>query len=212
MAKNIDVFEPEIKEDYLRSVVPMRGYKSFEYRFVPRQTGNIIIPAIEFSYFNPGTNEYQIVHTDSLQFSIVPASVNDNINKESLVIKTVNSNPVNKKLVIGIAGLLLIIFGILLSRFIRPSLQNSERKLTTDYKEMSEKNRYVTNTEFSQRTYSPAIEPLYTARLALVQQDCKLFYKELNIALRCFIANKLSLSSLQLDNKTIEKEMRTKGN
>lgn len=209
--KNIDVFEPEIKEDYLRSVVPMRGYKSFEYRFVPRQTGNIIIPAIEFSYFNPGTNEYQIVHTDSLQFSIVPASVNDNINKESLVIKTVNSNPVNKKLVIGIAGLLLIIFGILLSRFIRPSLQNSERKLTTDYKEMSEKNRYVTNTEFSQRTYSPAIEPLYTARLALVQQDCKLFYKELNIALRCFIANKLSLSSLQLDNKTIEKEMRTKG-
>jgi hypothetical protein len=57
---------------------------------------------------------------------------------------------------------------------------------------------------------SPA-EPLFKARVALVQQDCKLFYKELNMALRNYIANKLSLSSPHLDIKALEQEMKMKG-
>jgi hypothetical protein len=57
---------------------------------------------------------------------------------------------------------------------------------------------------------SPA-EPLFKARVALVQQDCKLFYKELNMTLRNYIANKLSLSSPHLDIKALEQEMKMKG-
>ena len=209
--KSIDVFEPEIKEDYLKSVVPMRGYKCFEYRFVPRRTGNITIPAIEFSYFNPGTNGYHTIHTNPLQISIIPAIVHGDNNMDSFAIKANNKNSINKKLVIGIASLLLIVFGFILSRLIRSSIHNSDRKQSADLKDKPGNNSNNSKSDIPLYSYSSAFEPLFKARLALVQKDCKLFYKELNIALRNFLSNKLSLSSSHLDNKTLEQEMRIKG-
>lgn len=210
--KGIEVFEPSVKEDYLKSVVPMRGYKTFEYRFVPRQTGDIIIPPVAFSYFDPATDVYQTIHTDSLQVRVIPATARENDHSESsLTDNEGGSSFIHKKLVIGIAGILLILFGIILSRLIRSSVRDAEEGGSTDIDHKPE-NGFAAQKDIPLRTVaaSPA-EPLFKARVALVQQDCKLFYKELNIALRNYIANKLSLSFPHTDIKILEHEMRMKG-
>ena len=209
--KGIEVFEPSIKEDYLKSVVPMRGYKTFEYRFVPRQTGDIIIPAVAFSYFDPATNAYQTVRTDSLQVRVIPATPRENDHSGSLTDNKEGGSFIHKKLVIGIAGILLILFGIILSRLIRSSVRDAEEGVSADI-DPKPVNSFAAQKDISLRTVaaSPA-EPLFKVRVALVQQDCKLFYKELNIALRNYITNKLSLSSPHTDVKTLEHEMRMKG-
>jgi hypothetical protein len=209
--KGIEVFEPSIREDYLKSVVPMRGYKTFEYRFVPRQTGDIIIPPVAFSYFDPHTNAYQTIHTDSLQVRVIPEAARENDHAGSLNDNEGSRSAIHKKLVIGIAGILLIIFGIILSRLIRSSVRDTEESMPAG---MDQKpgNSNTAQNDIPLRTVaaSPA-EPLFKARVALVQQDCKLFYKELNMTLRNYIANKLSLSSPHLDIKALEQEMKMKG-
>ncbi len=210
--KGIEVFEPSVKEDYLKSVVPMRGYKTFEYRFVPRQTGDIIIPPVAFSYFDPATDVYQTIHTDSLQVRVIPATARENDHSESsLTDNEGGSSFIHKKLIIGIAGILLILFGIILSRLIRSSVRDAGEGMSADIDHKPE-NGFAAQKDIPLRTVaaSPA-EPLFKARVALVQQNCKLFYKELNIALRNYIANKLSLSFPHTDIKTLEHEMRMKG-
>ena len=189
----------------------MRGYKTFEYRFVSRQTGDIIIPSVAFSYFDPAANAYQTVHTDSLQLRVIPAAARENDYSESLTDNKGGGSFIHKKLVIGIAGILLIIFGIVLSRLIRSSVRDAEAGMPADI-DHKPGNSFAAQKDIPLRAVagSPA-EPLFKVRVALVQQDCKLFYKELNIALRNYIANKLSLSSPHTDIKTLEHEMRMKG-
>ena len=62
----IDVFEPEIKDslDYMQ--VPMNGKREFHYRFVSSKPGMYMLPAIDFSFFNPDTNSYRQMHTASV--------------------------------------------------------------------------------------------------------------------------------------------------
>lgn len=208
--KNIDVFEPEIKEDYLKSLVPMRGYKSFEYRFVPRRAGNNTIPSIEFSYFDPALNEYHTIHTRPLHISVAAAVDKAEINVGPSENKIPDSKPINKKLITGIAGLLLVVFGVILSRLIRSSVRSGNNGIPVDNKSKPANNQ-ISKDEIPMQSHTLSLEPLFKPRLALVRQDCKLFYRELNVALRNYVAKKLSLSSPLLDAKIIEHEMKMQG-
>lgn len=59
-------YEPTVKENLDKTVAPISGTKMFEYTFTAKQPGTIIIPPIEFSYFDPSANAYKIIHTDSI--------------------------------------------------------------------------------------------------------------------------------------------------
>lgn len=209
--KNIEVFEPSIKEDYLRSVVPMRGYKTFEYRFVPRQTGNIIIPAIAFSYFDPHTNAYQTIHTDSLQLRVAPAAAGENDLTGSSTEKERGDNSIHRRLIIGIAGILLILFGLILSRLIRSSVRDAATNVPASMNREPENSHPAQNDIPMPTVAAYPADPLFKARVALAQKDCKLFYRELNAALRKYVAGNLSLSSPHADIKIVEQEMKMKG-
>ncbi len=48
------------------------GYKEFEYPFIARAEGNYTIPAVEFSYFDPKTEAYTTLNTNSFSVVITP--------------------------------------------------------------------------------------------------------------------------------------------
>lgn len=59
----IEAFEPKIREQYDPVSFPLSGEKSFEYSFVPLKEGRTQIPAVEFNFFDPATQEYKQIST-----------------------------------------------------------------------------------------------------------------------------------------------------
>ena len=66
----IEGFEPTVIDslDYTQS--PMNGKREFHFRFVSAKPGNYNLPAVSFSFFNPDTNNYKIISTNSTNIQI----------------------------------------------------------------------------------------------------------------------------------------------
>lgn len=81
--KGFDVFEPEITEELDKNKVPLDGWRSYVFPFVPNKEGSFVIPAIMFSYFDPQTDSFKTAMTDSIQIMVSGK-------KESVDIATLN--------------------------------------------------------------------------------------------------------------------------
>lgn len=69
---NIEIFEPE-KKDNIRTISKgMIGTKKNIYTLVPQQSGKQIIPSLEFSYFDPSKNEYVTINSQPISLEVEP--------------------------------------------------------------------------------------------------------------------------------------------
>ncbi|MFT3705854.1 MAG: BatD family protein [Agriterribacter sp.] len=207
--KDVEVFEPSAKEDFLKSVVPMRGYKSFEYTFMPKRSGTSVIPAVNFTYFDPKANQYRTIATDSIHLNVVASQSKNAKELYTLQSNAVNDIGFNRYWIMAIAGVLLIGFGIVLLKYIQTGSNNgniSGQKKTQEYEK-------TTKDENTPPPPQPEFltGPLFKSRLFLVQQDSRSFYSELGKALRNHITEKLQPSSSYLEVKKIESLMRANG-
>lgn len=84
---DFEVYEPQENENIQVSASGMTGNKTFQFLAIPRTQGSYIIPAIEFSYFDPvqgkyiehQTEEFKItVNKGDERFAATSNSVNDN--------------------------------------------------------------------------------------------------------------------------------------
>jgi hypothetical protein len=51
----------------------LQGEKIFDFLLIPRRAGNLQIPSLHFSFFNPNDKHYHKLTTDPIQVSIAPA-------------------------------------------------------------------------------------------------------------------------------------------
>jgi len=56
--RQLEVFDPVIKENISKNSNYIKGSKSFEYIIVPERPGEFDIPGTQFSYFDPETERY----------------------------------------------------------------------------------------------------------------------------------------------------------
>lgn len=61
--KGVDTAEPKVSEDVNKYVFPLYGTKTFEYDFIPDDTGSIVIPTIQFPFYDPYQHIYKIATT-----------------------------------------------------------------------------------------------------------------------------------------------------
>jgi len=206
--KDVEVFEPSVKEDFLKSVVPMRGYKSFEYTFMPKRSGASVIPAVNFTYFDPKANQYRTISTDSIHVNVGAVQSKNTKDVYALQSNTANDIGVNRYWIMAVAGVLLIVFGIVLLRYIQKGSSNGtpsgEKKIQEDKKTGREESTTPPQPEF-------LTGPLFKSRLFLVQQDSRSFYSELSKALRSHITEKLQPSLAYVEGKKLELVMRANG-
>ncbi|HEX5025000.1 MAG TPA: BatD family protein [Agriterribacter sp.] len=206
---DIEVYTPTVKEDFLKSAVPMCGYKTFTYTVMPKHVGKITIAPFEFSYFNPESNHYQVEKTDSIVIHALPVVQK---NSMALGIATDYDYPpssVSRLWVMIVAVVLLLLFGFLLYRFIRSS---GNGPVLTANEERDQKKATVQN---AQTEIQPAFlsNPFFNARLMLIQQNDKSFYAELDKALLNFMKEKLQIPDhySNINKKDIVLELKAKG-
>ena len=72
----LEVFEPEVEknENPLRDI--LGGEKSFKWVLIPRISGEIYLPKIKFTYFNPKTREWVSKYSEKHKISVSPNAKN----------------------------------------------------------------------------------------------------------------------------------------
>jgi hypothetical protein len=75
---NMQAAGPIVTEDVNKYEFPLSGTKTFEYTIDNRDTGSFLIPAVQFSYFDPEDRSYKTVASDTLRYTV---SESDNTEK-----------------------------------------------------------------------------------------------------------------------------------
>lgn len=68
----MEAFDPSAKEEIHPDTAPLAGNKQFEYIFTARDTGNIVIPAVRFSFFDPASQTYKTDSTRPINVRVAP--------------------------------------------------------------------------------------------------------------------------------------------
>ena len=205
--KDIEAYEPEIKEDVLRTVVPMRGYKTFAFTVMPKRTGKIKIAPVEFSYFDPQVNQYKTAKTDSIFINAVPAAQKNLYNGSAVTEKENTKTKTNRFWIMGVAAGLLVLFGFILFRYIRLPFSAPAAKVV-------KKDSRLETMPVNQEELQPAFlsNPLFRTRLMLIQQNGQGFYSELGKALWNYMNERLQIPpGTHLSKKNIEEQLKIKG-
>jgi len=138
---DVDVFEPKAKEDINRATLPMSGSKTFEYAFAPRTAGHYIIPAVDFSWFDPSTHSYKTASSGPLDFQVAAAAGKQNTPGGAVAASASSEGPATERLKKFIQQHLESIFAILILSILAVYLWRQNRRLRTADREKEENSR-----------------------------------------------------------------------
>ena len=189
--QGVEGYEPTVKENIDKTVAPISGTKMFQYAFSAKHEGRIIIPPIEFSYFDPAANAYKTIRTDSIVADISKATRKA---KQAAGNGTTGLTPdsFNWRKFMWLSPLLLL--GLLALLFKLFKLQKN--------KGVNKKPAVMAVAE-NEQAPAPKPDPFEPARFALAAVNSQLFYKETGKAVWHILSEKLQLTSSQLNKPVV---------
>ena len=161
--KGVDTAEPRVSEDVNKYVFPLYGTKTFEYDFIPDDTGSIVMAPIQFPFYDPYQHIYKIATTQA-----VTLTVGDEVKEEERVFIAPGVKSIIRKELYWFALIVLIILSWLGYQLL------SWRK----HKLKAERIRESTPVDVA--TAKDNLEP---ARIALSEGKMILFYESIQEAL-----------------------------
>ncbi|HUP11528.1 MAG TPA: hypothetical protein VM187_04935, partial [Niastella sp.] len=165
-----------VKENINKYVFPLAGSKTFEYSFAAPDTGDCVIPAIHFSYYDPADKKYKKASNDPVILHVLPGAKNNDAEAEAM---RAQKGPGVPPHYYWFACIILVIIC---------SIVYQVMSLTKGKKKAAAK----AQTAAVQEKASPqklAAELLTKARLAIQYQQAPVFYHEVEQALWQVVAN-----------------------
>lgn len=199
--KGVDTADPAVKEDVNKYAYPLTGSKQFEYSFAAPDTGNCVIPSIEFPYYDPDLKEYRTAMSEPVTMHIMAAASKAEVEERNAALLQGNQTGIPKHMyffaaiVLGIAGWIFY--------------QSWQIKKT---KQLEKQTAAKTETSILpvQREMNPD-EWLVIAREALQQNDKRLFCREVQQALWKMAAEKCKVPPSALNKQNIAGALAAKG-
>jgi hypothetical protein len=74
LPSDFEVYDPKVNDNVSVTSSGVSGSKTVEYLFQPRFEGEYTVPAIQFTYFNPGTGTYETKSTPEYQLRVKKGS------------------------------------------------------------------------------------------------------------------------------------------
>ncbi|MEI9944039.1 MAG: BatD family protein [Chitinophagaceae bacterium] len=68
--QGIETFDPQVKDALDNRFSPLKGSRTFHFPFVPAKAGDLILPAVSFSFFDPGSDSYKTVTTNAIKVDV----------------------------------------------------------------------------------------------------------------------------------------------
>ena len=70
LPQDFEAYEPKTTDKTIASDKGLSGSITFEYLFIPRYAGNFTIPAVQFTFFNPATRQFETKSTEAFNIKI----------------------------------------------------------------------------------------------------------------------------------------------
>ena len=199
----IEGFEARMKENLDKSAVPMSGRKVFTYPFTLSKAGNLIIPSITFSWFDPGKAVYKTVNTKPITLQVKAGtkkrgSIGKSKSGESSTLFKVSKS----EIAFGIAGTILIILLILLFRRNQSiKKENSKKDIILDDLE--------NKVQPKEEAFTIPENPLLEAHEKLTSGNANEFFIVLNTSMKKYLSEKFKIPTEEFSRKRIYEEMDT---
>ncbi|WNJ19903.1 BatD family protein [Pontibacter sp. G13] len=204
--RDLEVYDPNIKEKFARNMSGMSGYRAYEYLIIPNYPGSYEIPAVSFSYFNPSTGKYETQSSQAFTIKAEGEAVNGgsaapgNFSREEIAklgedIRYIHTNPTNltqsQDSFAGSFGFYLLFLLPLGLIGVLSFVKSKRMEAAAD----------VAGTR-SKKATKLAKKKLSTAKTHLDGGNEKAFYDEVSRALYGYVEDKLNVgtSEISLDN------------
>jgi BatD DUF11 like domain len=201
----VDAFDPTAKEDVNKTVVPMRGSKSFDYIFTVRDSGHYLIPAINLSYFDPGSQTYKTANSEPVELQVTPG-----MKKPRAAVAPPKAAPgaglegfLTGALEMALAILFCLGLVFLWWKLLKKKAKSEPEKVPEGSTPLPT-GAYVP-------AAPPASDPLSDARQYFENGDYKAFYREVNRAVWKSIGKKIDLPSSELNKHNVIGQLELRG-
>lgn len=202
--KGFEAFEPTASDDFVKTTVPVSGRKIIDYPFTVAAPGNYTLPAVKFSYFDPRAGKYKTHSTGPISFTVTKgtgkkaalATENKN-NNENMLDKFIS----NRRWVISSVAVLIIcglIFWLSYDKKKETALAKAKEDATALRVAEQEPEKVMV---IEEKNWLEKVAPLVDG------EDSTAFYKELNLALKSYLAHKLNLPVETINKKSITEEL-----
>lgn len=196
----IDGYDPKITDQTDKTQVPLTGSKIFVFPFTANHIGDFTIDSISFSYFDPSSQSYKIIRSQSLQLHVTKGSGA----KVNPLAKKIQSIPSAKefptKYFIWLAGAFIILLVFLLWNFI-----TSQKKKASI--EKNSKSLIDADNAKKDETFLIHQNPLSIAHDRMIENDVAGFYPALRSSLSDYLCAKLNIPRPELTKKRILEEL-----
>ncbi|MBI4387583.1 MAG: protein BatD [Candidatus Omnitrophica bacterium] len=72
-SSDVKMYDADTKSEFFKVDNAIAGKKVFEIIFIPKRAGMLEIPGLEFSFFNPRSEQYMTLKTDAHQVHVTPS-------------------------------------------------------------------------------------------------------------------------------------------
>ena len=215
LPKEFESFDPKMNDKISVSNAGISGSRTYDYLLIPRVAGNLEIPALHFSYFDPQKNEYIILKSAEIPIKVeqgegekATVTNNSSISKEDVKMLGSDIRFIKSKtelerkghfffdsylfyflLILPLIGL--VVFLLLKKRFEK---ENKDFVLMRSKKatKLAQKRLQMANSYLSKNVYDP-------------------FYEELYKALYGYLSDKLNINGMELSKDIIIDNLRKNG-
>ncbi len=203
--EGIDGYDAKVKDNVDKTVVPMKGSKTFTFPFTVTNIGKYKIDSISFCYFDFASSSYKTIHTAPLEIQVNKGT---GIPKNSYLKNIGKTEPANKTFFTAdrfdlIAGSILSIGIIFLILLLINKKSNRKDILEKNLKVDDIKNK----TEEKGTEFSIPENPLLAAHEKLIEQNSGAFYHVLDTSLKKYLSAKFKVSADELTKKRLNEEL-----
>ena len=205
--KGVESFDPKFSENISGTTVPISGSKQFEYSFSVNDSGHYTIPAINFSFFDPVSEDYKTVSTDPIVFQV---SKGDGKPMDLSHFNIVNNKPSFLNNIFNHRSWIIIFIAVVmfsgLTMWVINDRRSAKTKLLPVVKEEDvAMNKIVETSAINQQNVFSKTET------CMNQDDCFGFYTLLNTELKNYLVHKFLFDLNTINSNTIEMLMDKKG-
>ncbi len=201
---HMEVYDPVIKEAVDKTIYPLSGSKTFTYTFIAKDTGNFIIPAISFSYFDPADALYKTETSDSFKIQVTPA-----LKKKGLIGKifrpAADASPVHWLDAISVNMLISILALIFVGGLALFQWSKSRRTQRPPPIPVATASAPL-KVQHTQPEYS-----LINAKRAMEDGQSQLFYSEVNNTIWKELKDRVHIPSTELNKYNVVTQLELKG-
>lgn len=187
--KGIEVFEPEIKDEWNNERSPSQGQRRFRFRFIAAQPGSYTIPAIRFSFFNPDSNRYITLTQEPQLVSFTKGKINDT-QRENLSNKPATPGNVVTGVIAALLGIVVVAAGY----YSWQRTKNKQKKIAVP----------------PIVTQQPTAAELLFSLKKYQDKEAPAFYTELRNTIWQFAALHLPLAGSSMNKAMLRKELEQK--